>query len=335
MNNAPVQDQNNQITTLSKLMLWPSSGCNAKCKSCDIWQEKAGVSLSYEQIKEWVPQWKALSLKTVVICGEPLMYADLWKVIDEIQAHNIRVELLTNGLLLERNAQNVVNHVKVVRVSLDGPEDHHNVSRGRSSAFAKLEAGVKAVRALDPNFDIAGRCHIHAHNFKHLVETVRAAQRLSLSGISFSATDSSNQEAFRREATVDANYTEQFAIRGNALQELEQELQKLYSVCEPEFNSGFISDSPEKLNNIILGYYKELDGGPKRALRCNSPWSSAVVEYNGVLRPCFPMAAFANAKDYPSFSEALNSPEAMKIREILNVEGNPICRACVDQSWNL
>jgi len=331
---APSPSQSGQITALSKMMLWPSSGCNASCKSCDIWKEKAGVSLSYEQIREWAPQWKALALKTVVICGEPLMYGDVWKVVDEIKSHGINVEFLTNGLLLEKKARHVVEHLKVVRVSLDGPEEYHNESRGRSLAYTKLKAGVKAVRELAPDFDIAGRCHIHLHNYKYLVETVRAAQELSLSGLSFSATDSSNQEAFRREATVNPTYTNSFAIRGEKLKELENELQKLYSVCAPEFASRFITDSPEKLNSIILGYYRELDGGPTRPLRCNSPWTSVVVEYNGTLRPCFPMAAFANAKEYPNFADALNSPAAIKFRESLDVEGNPICRVCVDQGYN-
>jgi MoaA/NifB/PqqE/SkfB family radical SAM enzyme len=317
------------------MMLWLNSGCNARCKSCDIWREDIGHNLTSDEIKNWLPEWSALSLETVVICGEPLLHADLWDILGEIKRYGIKIELLTNGILLERHAANVTKFVDELRVSLDGPEPIHNHSRGHSSAFDKLRLGVKAVRSYRPDFSIGGRCHIHKQNFRFLQETVEAARQLDLSFISFSGTDFSNEEAFRRTTSITDDYTDSFVIRGDDLVELETTLERLYKEYADDFASGFISDSPERLNSLLLEYYRDVTGGALRTIRCNSPWTSVVLEYNGVIRPCFPMPAYGNLKDYSSLREALNSPRASSFREGLDVSSNSVCRNCVDQTVNL
>lgn len=331
--NAP--SGSSQIRSIKKMLLWLNSGCNAKCKSCDIWREEIGHNLTFEEIKNWLPEWKALSLETIVICGEPLLYADVWDILGEIKKYGIKIELLTNGFLLERHAANVTQFVNELRVSLDGPEEFHNYSRGRPNAFDKLRRGVKAVRSHVPGFSIGGRCHVHKQNFRFLRETVETARVLGLSFISFSSTDFSNEEAFRRADTMTESYGDTFVIKGEDLLELEADLNRFYNEYAADFASGFISDSPEKLNFLLVEYYRDVTGGARRTIRCNSPWTSVVLEYNGIIRPCFPMPAYGNLKDYGSLSEALNSPCATSFREGLDVSSNPICRNCVDQTVNL
>jgi MoaA/NifB/PqqE/SkfB family radical SAM enzyme len=326
--NDNVSNGSSQIRSIKKMFLWLNSGCNAKCKSCDIWREEIGHNLTFEEIKNWLPGWNALALQTIVICGEPLLYADVWDILGEIKKYGIKIELLTNGILLERHAANVTKFANELRVSLDGPEKIHNYSRGRPNAFDKLRRGVEAVRSHVPGFSIGGRCHINKQNFRFLRETVETARSLGLSFISFSGTDFSNEEPFRRVNTITASYGNSFAIRGEDLLELEADLKRFYVEHAADFASGFISDSPEKLNSLLVEYYRDLNDGARRTIRCNAPWTSVVLEYNGVVRPCFPMPAYGNLKDHGSLSEALNSLCATNFREGLDVSSNPICRNC-------
>ncbi len=323
------------VFSIAKIMLWINSGCNARCKSCDIWREKPGHSLTASQIRGWLPEWQELGLKTVVVCGEPLLHPKLWEIVAAIRDGGITVELLTNGFLLDRHATQVTQYIKELRVSLDGPEEIHNLMRGRRNAFEKLQDGIQAVRAIEPGFRIDGRCHIHHQNFRLMRETIKDAKRIGLSGLSFSGTDFSNAEAFRRADTINDEYSRLFNISGDALVELQQVLETLVEKHSDDFRSRFLTDSPEKLKHLILDYYRDLNGGARRHIKCNSPWTSAVIEYDGTVRPCFPMPAYGKIGDMGTLKQTLNSQCACESRVALDVTTNETCRRCVDQTLNL
>ena len=319
---------------VSKLMLWLNSGCNARCSMCDIWREGVGRSLSADQVRDWAPEWKAQGLRTVVLCGESLMHPQLWEIVAGIRELGIRVELLSNGLLLRNHAANVVQYCDVLRVSLDGPFEVHNQMRGIATAFTKLKDGIVALRMVSSDYPVTGRCAVHRQNFRFLPETVRAAKELGLSGINFSGTDVHNEEAFRRFGRIDGEYVETLSIGGAELDEFSTQLDRLSDECAEEFSSGFITDSPEFLKQQVLGYYLDLAGRGKRTIRCNSPWTSAVLEYDGTVRPCFPMPAFGNIVQLGGLGGTANSEAADRARAALTVQTNAICRRCVDQTVN-
>lgn len=322
------------VNSITKMMLWLNSGCNAQCQTCDIWREKIGKALTPEQIQAWAPEWKQLGLKTIVICGESLLYSDVWEVIRIIRSFDIKLELLTNGLLLEREARNVVEFFDVLRVSLDGPKDIHNKMRGRKNIYDALKRGIAAVRAIRPDMRIDGKCAVNLKNFPYLRQTVQAAKDLRLDSISFSGADVYNEEAFRRFERITQSYINEFVIQGDDLDALREEIKVLNEENSEDFETGFISDSREKLNYLLIEYYEDITLGKKRKLKCNSPWTSVVLEYDGTVRPCFPMPAYGNMKDYSGLRELVNSEGAKAFREGLIVEDNQVCRRCVDQTVN-
>jgi MoaA/NifB/PqqE/SkfB family radical SAM enzyme len=300
---------------------------------CDIWKEKTGVGLSVEEIRRWVPEWQRLGRPNVILCGEPLLHQDLWQICQLIREHGMAVELLSNGILLQRFAKEVVEHCDVLRVSLDGPPAIHNLTRGIPNAFGKLEAGVAAVRSVAPSFPISGRCAIHRLNFRHLPETVKAARKLGLDGISFSGTDLHNEEAFKRHNRIDGAYVESMTITGADLNELAVQLNIMREQCAADFATGFIADTPEQLDHMVLQYYRALAGEVAFPCRpCNAPWVSAIIEYNGVVRPCFPLDAYGTLAAHKTLEATLNSVQAKSLRGALDVENNPACQRCVCQT---
>jgi MoaA/NifB/PqqE/SkfB family radical SAM enzyme len=330
---APSVADGDEIGRLHRLFLWLNSGCNSRCKMCDIWREPKGTHISAAAIARWAPEWRSLSVPSVIICGEPLLHPQLWQIVDAICAHGISVELLSNGYLVPRHARNIVDSCVVLRISLDGPADVHNEVRGVTRAFALVARATAAIHRLSPSFPIDARCAVHRLNFRCLGATVDSARDLGFRSISFSGTDLHNEEAFRRHGMLDNAYVSSLAIAGDELDELERELCRLRTDHAEDFACGFISDSPADLDRLLLDYYRALAGeGSFPTVRCNAPWTSAVVEYDGGIRPCFPLPTYGNVTDCGGFAAVINSDDAVGFRRALDVNTNTACQRCVCQT---
>jgi len=332
--------KDNPINSLYRIFLWLNSGCNSRCKMCDIWKDKTRKETSVAEVVRWIEDWKELSIQKIVICGEPLLHSQIWAICDVIKGHGLRIELLTNGYLLHHHAQNVVRYCDVVRVSLDGPQAIHNQSRGIPAAFHNVKRGVRSLREVNPTFQVDGRCAVHRLNFRHLRATVDAAHDIGLNSISFSGTDVYNEEAFKRYDHINEHYVDDLLIHLDELPELEKELTSLKAEYAEDFRTGFISDTPASLDRILVAYYYALAGqNPFPTIVCNAPWTSAIIEYNGLVRPCFPMPPLGTVRveglpndDFAqnaTLKNVLNSPTAISFREKLDVENNLVCQRCV------
>jgi Fe-coproporphyrin III synthase len=62
---------------------------------------------------------------------------------------------------------------------------------------------------------------------------------------------------------------------------------------------------------------------------CNAPWTSAVVESDGTVRPCFFHAPIGRIGNGTGFRDVLNGPQAIAFRASLDIATNPVCRQCV------
>src|ERR1700680_1834035 len=66
-----------------------------------------------------------------------------------------------------------------------------------------------------------------------------------------------------------------------------------------DFESGFVTDSPDKLRRLPQ-YYAALAGrAPFPPVACNAPWMSVVIEADGAVRPCFFHEAVGNIRRAP------------------------------------
>lgn len=80
--------------------------------------------------------------------GEPLLYRGLDQVLAHVKRRGLIVALVTNGSLLARHAERLVEiGVDNVTVSLDGPEAVHDAIRGVPGTFARAVAGIRAMQA--------------------------------------------------------------------------------------------------------------------------------------------------------------------------------------------
>lgn len=318
------------ISPLSELFIWPHAGCNHRCVSCDIWRDTSRRELAADDVARWSDEWVRLGVRNVILTGgEPLMHSDLFSLAAPLRERGMAIMLLSTGPLLKKYAAQVVEHFDVVLVSLDGPPAIHDEIRRTPRAHHLLERGIAAVRAVKPDLRVFARCTVHRFNFRHLPETVRAAQQLHIDRISFIPADVTS-EAFNRAGGWDVDRQEDLVVPADALPTLADELDRLVADCADSFASGLIQESPEHLRRYLYGYYRAFHGrADYPAVTCSRPFESAVVEVDGTVRPCFFLEPYGNVHKAGGLDAVVNSPAAMRWRDELDVASNEICKRCV------
>lgn len=318
------------IQSLPVVVLYPHSRCNCRCLMCDIWKQTDQQEMGGEAFDRYIEDFQKLSVRWVVLSGgEPLMHSDLFSFCSRLRAVGIRVTILSTGLLLGRHAASIAGTVDEVIVSVDGPPEIHDRIRRVPNAFAGLLRGVEAIRRINPGFPIAARSVVQRENFLLLRQTARTAKDAGFHSISFLAADVSSS-AFNRPAGWSPDRQAAVALAVEDLSGLEGEIAAL---VDKWANDPFLRDSPEKLHRIALHYRAHLGLCEPVAPRCNAPWVSAVVETDGVVRPCFFHGPIGHAKD--GLVSALNSGAAQTFRAGLDVATNVVCKRCVcSLNWN-
>ena len=321
------------LDSLPVLILNPHSRCNCRCAMCDIWKTIKTQEISVEDLKRQLESIERLQVRWVVLSGgEALMHSDLWSLIDVLRERQIRITLLSSGLLLGRHAASLVKSVDDVIVSLDGPPEVHNSIRGVPGAFEITAAGIASIFERDPNFRISARCTVQRSNFRHLRDTVDAARGLRLNSMSFLAADV-DSTAFARPNGWPMEKKAAVGLDSAEIAALESEIEVLISRGEC---GRFVCESPAKLRRIARHFRAVLNEIVPVAPDCNAPWNSAVVEADGTVRPCFFHGPIGNLNSGKPLHQILNGPEAVAFRDSLDVATNPICQKCVcSLNWRL
>jgi Fe-coproporphyrin III synthase len=321
--------QTHFIKALPVVILMPHSACNCQCVMCDIWKGNKRLSqLSLEDISGLLRSFEQLDVKQVVMSGgEALLNPNFFAFCKLLRGEKIKVTLLSTGISVKRNAEQIVELVNDLIVSLDGNEKIHDAIRNIPGAFHKLSEGIHQIRSLDPRFRITARTVIHRLNFRHWAEIIDTAQSLGLDQISFLPADVSSH-AFNREVLWDANRQEGILIGQEELPDLQTMIHKLTREYSSTFSNKFIAESPQKIQRIY-DYYSAFYGlNPFPFKKCNAPWVSTVIEADGTVRPCFFHEPIGNIKA-ASLVDVLNSPQSVEFRKSLNVNTDNTCKKCV------
>lgn len=136
------------LPSLRYLIVHLTDRCTLRCRHCFIGPQ-TGTDLPLADVLRAADEFAALQgLRFIVSGGEPLLHRHFWRLNDRLPGYPFRSVLLTNGTLLDRGAARGLRFDEV-QVSLDGPEDAHDLLRGKGSfrrAIAALrhlaEAGV-------------------------------------------------------------------------------------------------------------------------------------------------------------------------------------------------
>jgi MoaA/NifB/PqqE/SkfB family radical SAM enzyme len=317
-----------KLTSLPILLLNIHENCNCRCLMCDIWKRPPGLELDLANFRRHRDSIMALGVQQVVLTGgEPLLHSNFETLCNFLKSCEVRVTLLTTGLLLRKRAGIVARSVDEIIISLDGPEAIHDSIRRVTRGFNLIQAGIAAIRRHRPGMPIQARSTVQRANFLFLRETVAAAKRLGFDSISFLATDVSSH-AFNRELIWPGERQSEVALTRSEVASLEVEIELLLEQFQDEIARRYIVEPPDKLRHIVRRFREHLGELTPKSPPCNAPWVSAVMEVDGSIRPCFFHGKIGSVEK-GSLEDAVNSEEAQQFRRALDIARNPTCQRCV------
>ncbi|MGY3215263.1 radical SAM protein [Mucilaginibacter sp. HD30] len=321
--------QTDKIFALPVVILMPHSACNCRCVMCDIWKDNKNLKqLTEKDITGLLTSLKKLGTQQVVMSGgEALLNSNFFRLCQILKEQGIKISLLTTGLSIKQNADQLIQWVDDLIVSLDGDEPLHDAIRDIPNAFKKLKEGVMHLKALNPAYRITARTVIHRLNFRQWLTIVDTAKSMGIDQISFLPADVSSH-AFNRQTAWAEPRQHEILIQQNELPELQGIIEALFEEHNDDFENGYIAESNHKIYQIYQYYAAFYGLNPFPFKKCNAPWVSTVVEADGSVRPCFFHDVIGNIRD-ESLSDVLNSKSAINFRKELDLATNPTCVKCV------
>ena len=296
---------------------------------CDIWKDNKNLKqLNEQDISGLLSSLKKFGTERVLMSGgEALLNVNFFRLCEILKHQGIKITLLSTGLTVKRHAEQLLDLVDDVIVSLDGDEPLHDAIRNIPGAFYKLKEGVEYLKQLNPYYKVTARTVIHRLNFRNWEAIIHEAKQMGIDQVSFLPADVSSH-AFNRQMAWTEPKQHEILISAHELPELQQIISRIIKANEMFFKSGFMAESPEKLQQIYQ-YYAAFYGLAEFPFKkCNAPWVSTVIEANGDVRPCFFHDAIGNIRD-SSLATILNSEKGIGFRKSLDMNTNPTCVKCV------
>ncbi len=314
---------------LPVVILMPHSACNCRCVMCDIWKDNKNLKqLTVQDVEGLVQALKKFDTKEVVMSGgEALLNRNFFSFCEILEKVPTKVTLLSTGLTLKSNAQQLLRHVHKIIVSLDGDEVLHDRIRNIPGAFGRLREGVERLKSSNKAYPISARTVIHRLNFTQWPAIIESAMEIGLDQISFLPSDVSSH-AFNRDVLWSQPRQDEVLIGKDELPALLDMINYITEKYQHCFETKFVAESPGKIRKIYDYYaaFYGLNAFPYK--QCNAPWVSTVIEADGTVRPCFFHDTIGNIHA-EKLDIILNSAKAVEFRKDLNMATNNTCVKCV------
>src|SRR6476469_6846884 len=170
--------QTSRISALPVVILMPHSACNCRCVMCDIWKDnKNAKQLTEKDIESLLSSLRKFGTQEVVMSGgEALLNANFFRFCKILLKEKIKITLLSTGLTLKKNTDQLLQFVSNIIVSLDGNEVIHDYIRNIPGAYNKLKEAVQYIKSINPSYRITGRTVIHRLNFRHWPHIIESAK---------------------------------------------------------------------------------------------------------------------------------------------------------------
>jgi MoaA/NifB/PqqE/SkfB family radical SAM enzyme len=321
--------QTHKISALPVVILMPHSACNCRCVMCDIWKDNKNLKqLTEQDISGLLNSLRKFGTRQVAMSGgEALLNTNFFRLCAILKKEKIKITLLSTGLSIKKNAEQLLQWVDEIIVSLDGDEPLHDAIRNVPGAFNKLREGVAYIKSINPDYRITARTVIHKLNFRNWEAIIQSAKIMGIDQVSFLPADVSSH-AFNRQMAWEEPKQHKILISEKELPELQEVITSIIRRYKFEFNYGFIAESHEKIQQVYQYYAAFYGLTPFPYKKCNAPWVSTVIEADGNVRPCFFHDVIGNIRD-SSLATILNSEEAISFRKTLDMGTNPTCIKCV------
>ena len=130
------------------LMLEPTHRCNLACAGCDRIRLNAENNARDLSLDACIDAARQSGAPVVTVTGgEPLLYKDVGKLVEELLRMNRYVYLCTNGLLADKLTEEIRPHPRLcLSFHIDGMEQTHDRTAGRSGIFDTVVESIKKAK---------------------------------------------------------------------------------------------------------------------------------------------------------------------------------------------
>jgi len=311
---------------------WGRHGVSLKAENASLQEE-----LSFEQLSSIIKEVSFFKPNITLFGGEPLLYKDgCIRLIDYIKKNKLHCLMITNGSLLQENAESLVlSGLDELNISLDGPAGLHDKIRGQEGLFNKIVSGIERInyfklrhRRKSPLIGL--QCTLSSDNYRYLDKLLPVAKKLKVDSLTFHNLIFINEKMLKEQKEKDlllesdSKGWEGFLFDpGIDAHMLQEELKVIFTSAKGINIDLYPNFSPAALKE----YYDNPQGVPAGfSPRCLSPWIDAYISYDGSVKPCLNLSySFGNIKDAP-FLNIWNSDAAVNFRRQL--KKNKIFPAC-------
>ena len=315
--------------------------CNLKCKICFEFGEnpqqtfKSGKdyeNIPFEYLKTVIDEVSFFKPTFYLSGGEPLLYPGIIELLEYLQNKKLYCLINTNGVLLEKYARNLVKlGVDKIIVSIDGPEEVHDLNRGKT--FKKIIEGIKIIKDIKKRENryfplIRINSLITPFNSEHLEDTVTMAEKLGIDSLTFQHPMFSNEEV--RKGYVECvkdDKLNQINILGFTYEggiDTDSLLRQITNIKSKKIKIP-VNFYPDIKINEIKYYYSDLNY--KFENKCLSAWRKVIITPEGKIGPC--VNHLLDNISHKSFREIWNSSKYVTFRKNLKKNGLfPSCMRC-------
>lgn len=168
-------DEHNRLLPVH-IQFLPTNRCNLKCKFCSCSERDAQLEMDFELARQIIGKCRLAGTKAVTITGggEPIMYPQFAELVDCFFENNIKIGLVSNGLLLHTVPKEILSKITWCRISND---DFRTFSKTYKSHLtrvvtesASVDWAFSHVVSSTPNFEEIARVVQFAndHDFTHV-----------------------------------------------------------------------------------------------------------------------------------------------------------------------
>jgi radical SAM protein with 4Fe4S-binding SPASM domain len=162
--------------------------CNLKCVHCYSGSNQASGEYELSRAEAGKLLRDLADYKCPVVLfsgGEPLLRGDVYELIAEAKELGLRTVLSTNGTLIDEQAAGKLRDVGIsyVGISLDGPEQAHDLFRGVRGSFSATMNGIRNCRTAGVKTGL--RFTITRQNHEYVRDVFRIAKEMGVRRICF------------------------------------------------------------------------------------------------------------------------------------------------------
>jgi radical SAM protein with 4Fe4S-binding SPASM domain len=147
---------------------------------------KAVIAETEEMLKAWAEAYGIdFSPSFNITGGEPFLHGDIFEILEELRRRHFDVYLLSNGTLIDAEKANFLSWVGVkgVQVSIEGPEEIHDLIRGKGS-FSSSLGGIGHL--LDAGIRVSLNVTLSDINSEHFRDMIALSSSLGVQSLGFS-----------------------------------------------------------------------------------------------------------------------------------------------------